>query len=392
MPGELGNLANLKVLSVKNNAGLTGGLPAALTNLANLEHLRFQQTGLCAPMDQAFQDWLNGVEFVSSSGDCSEEPPGQQAAAATESGRVSVDQADIITREGNPAQSYTVVLDVEPTENVVVAVSSDNHDVTMQPASLTFTPDNWQTAQAVSVSVSEDDDRVDDQAVISHEASGGNYDGVTAPAVTVSVTDDDSEREILRDFYQATNGANWTNIGNWLSDQPLGEWHGVTVNGQGQVTHLALRDNGLSGTLPAALGKLEALQVISLDRNSISGSLPAELGNLSNLTRLALNRNSLTGSIPSGLGNLSSLSIIGLARNSLSGSLPDSLGNLTGLTKLSLHDNTGLSGALPSGFTNLANLQRLAIANIGLCAPDDEAFDDWLDTVPDKPGGVATCE
>ena len=83
---------------------------------------------------------------------------------------------------------------------------------------------------------------------------------------------------------------------------------------------------------------------------------------------------------------------MGLARNSLSGNLPTSLDNLSGLTRLSLHDNTQLSGALPDGFVNLANLQRLAVANTGLCAPDDAAFGDWLDTVPDKPGGVDTCE
>ena len=66
---------------------------------------------------------------------------------------------------------------------------------------------------------------------------------------------------------------------------------GEHVNGQGQVTHLSLRNNGLSGSLPAALGNLEALQVLSLDGNTISGSLPTQLGNLSNLTRLAMNRN-----------------------------------------------------------------------------------------------------
>ena len=104
----------------------------------------------------------------------------------------------------------------------------------------------------------------------------------------------------------------------------------MTTNGQGQVTHLALRDNGLSGSLPATLGKMEHLQALSLDRNSIGGSLPVELGNLSNLTRLAMNRNSLSGSIPTELGSLSNLSIIGLARNQLSGSLPVSLGNLSG--------------------------------------------------------------
>ena len=312
--------------------------------------------------------------------------------AQAEPGSVSVDPTNLLIREGNPAQTYTLVLDVEPTGNVTVAVSSDNGDVTVQPASLTFTPDNWQTAQTVTVSVAHDGDKADERAVISHRASGGNYDTITAPTVTVSVTDDDSDREILRDFYNATGGANWSNKDGWLSNRPLNQWHGVTVNGQGQVTHLQLRINNLSGSLPAALGKLEALQVISLDRNGISGSLPAELGNLSNLTRLAMNRNSLTGSIPSELGNLTNLSIIGLARNGLSGALPTSLGNLSVLTRLSLHDNTELSGALPSGFVNLANLHRLAIANTALCAPDTDDFREWLDTVPDKPGGVPTCE
>ena len=309
-----------------------------------------------------------------------------------EPGSVTVSAANLPIREGGAA-TYTVVLDVEPTENVVITVSSNNGDVTTQPSSLTFTTGNWQTAQTVSVSAGQDGDKADDTATLSHSASGGNYDGVSVASVAVSVTDDDSDRAVLEAFYQATGGHSWTNIGNWLSDKPLNQWHGVTANGSGQVTQLVLRNNGLSGSLPAALGKMEHLQVLSLDRNSISGSLPSELGNLSNLTRLAMNRNSLSGAIPSQLGNLSNLSIIGLARNQLSGSLPTSLGNLSGLTKVSLHDNTGLSGALPSGFTNLGNLQRLAIANTGLCLPDNQAFDDWLAGVPDKPGidGLSDC-
>ncbi len=303
---------------------------------------------------------------------------------------VVVSAADPVTvREGGSA-AYTVALDAQPADNVVVELSSDNYDVTATSTSLTFTADNWHTAQTVTLSAAQDEDRADEQAVITHRVSGEDE---TAATVNVSVIDDDSDREVLRDFYDATRGASWTNNANWLSDRPLSEWHGVTVNGQGQVTQLNLRDNNLTGQLPAELGKLTSLEVISLDRNGIGGSLPAELGNLTNLTRLALNRNQLTGAIPSELGNLTNLSIIGLARNSLSGDLPTSLGNLSGLTKLSLHDNTALSGALPGGFVNMDGMQRLAIANTGMCVPSGQAFDDWLAGIPDVPGrdGLARC-
>ena len=413
---------------------------------------------------------------------------------------VTVSETSLSINEGGTA-TYTVVLDTQPIADVEIYPFAHS-GVTAEPDILTFTPDNWDKPQTVTVSAAQDENTKNEEVTIVHGISAAAESAyadadVTIASVTVSVTDDDTDaqpvqpepennapvaeagpdqsvdagaavsldgsvssdpdrddltyvwtqtsgpsvtlsgassaaprftapnedatlvfsltvndgtvdsaadtvaitvvvpdpqREALEAFYNATGGSSWTNSANWLTDQPLGEWHGVTVNGQGQVTHLALRNNNLSGPLPAALGDLEALQVLSLDRNSISGSLPTQLGNLSNLTRLAMNRNQLTGSIPTELGNLSNLSIIGLARNQLSGTLPSSLGNLTGLTKLSLHDNTDLTGALPGGFVNFANLQRLAIARTGLCAPDTSAFTDWLDTVPDKPDGVQTCE
>ena len=221
---------------------------------------------------------------------------------------------------------------------------------------------------------------------------------MTAPPtrLTITVVVPDPQREALEAFYQATNGASWTNNGSWLSDQPLGQWHGVTVNGQGQVTHLSLRDNNLSGPLPAALGNLDASasavpgpqqhQRVSLPYGTGQPVQPDPAGHEP--------QPASQGRYRQQLGNLSNLSIIGLARNSLSGSLPTSLGNLTGLTKLSLHDNTALSGALPDGlYVNMSGMQRLAVANTALCAPDTpRRSDDWLDTVDNKPGGVPTCE
>ena len=37
----------------------------------------------------------------------------------------------------------------------------------------------------------------------------------------------DSDRAALVALYEATDGPNWVDNGNWLTDAPLGEWYGV---------------------------------------------------------------------------------------------------------------------------------------------------------------------
>ena len=86
--------------------------------------------------------------------------------------------------------TYTVALASQPSAAVTVAVAGSG-DVTVSPASLTFTTDNWDTAQSVTVSAAEDDDAGDDTAEISHTASGGGYGSVTG-SVSVTVGDDDT--------------------------------------------------------------------------------------------------------------------------------------------------------------------------------------------------------
>ena len=116
-------------------------------------------------------------------------------------------------------------------------------------------------------------------------------------------------------LYNGTDGANWANNSNWLSERPLGDWHGVTTDGNGRVTTLYLEENQLSGPIPAALGNLNNLTQLILYSNQLSGPIPAELGNLNNLTQLILAGNQLSGTIPSELGNLSNLTLLHLAGN-----------------------------------------------------------------------------
>ena len=163
-------------------------------------------------------------------------------------------------------------------------------------------------------------------------------------------------------LYHATGGPNWANNSNWLSDRPLGEWNGVTTDGDGRVTRLDLQENRLSGSVPAELGNLSNLEILSLHQNQLSGLIPAELGILSNLQELYLGFNKLNGSIPVELGNLSNLEILSLHQNQLSGSIPAELGALSHLHLLSLAGNQ-LAGVIPTELGNLSNLENLDLGS-----------------------------
>ena len=61
LPEALGNLTNLEVLILNYNQ-LSGPLPQSLTSLAKLMSFSFGRgTDLCAPLDAAFQTWLQGI-------------------------------------------------------------------------------------------------------------------------------------------------------------------------------------------------------------------------------------------------------------------------------------------------------------------------------------------
>ena len=93
--------------------------------------------------------------------------------------------------EGETA-TYTLVLESKPTAAVsVTAVRTGDQDITVTGGeTLTFTPDDWYVPQTVTLSAAHDDDEEDGTATITHTASGGGYDGVTA-AVTAIEEDDE---------------------------------------------------------------------------------------------------------------------------------------------------------------------------------------------------------
>ena len=124
------------------------------------------------------------------------------------------------------------------------------------------------------------------------------------------------------------------------------------------LKHLNLNSNSLTGSIPPELGGLASLERLILPYNFLSGSIPAELGDLEKLVDLELHANRLEGSIPAELGNLSQLRGLWLFENRLSGPIPGALGDLSRLDGLGLNYNA-LTGPIPPELGRLSNLRRL---------------------------------
>ena len=110
-----------------------------------------------------------------------------------------------------------------PKSNVTVSLSKTNSDVTLSPASLTFTPSNRSTAKTVTVSTADDSDRENDSDTITLSASGG----LIAPNVTraVTIVDDDVNLELTTTSLALEEGKLGT-FGVRLNARPS---HNVTV-------------------------------------------------------------------------------------------------------------------------------------------------------------------
>ena len=239
------------------------------------------------------------------------------------------------------------------------------------------------------------------------------------PTATVAPTAGSAatDRAALVALYSATDGPNWANSTNWLSNVPVGEWFGVTTDASGRVIALELNENGLRVSIPAELGSLKTLETLDLSRNELTGPIPAELGSLIALRELRLSANELSGAIPAELGALANLRELSLYGNNLHGPIPAELGRIANLGFLTL-DRNQLTGCIPEGLRggprgDLGELglpfcgaaERAASDRAALVALywaangaiwrnstnwlSDEPISEWYGVVTDKVGRVA---
>ena len=257
-------LSSLRDLYIHGNGGLTGRIPEELGRLSTLDSLYTSGTGLCLP--QALGGWYAALTKLSAIDACSDD------------GAPDFGDRTVATQVLSANRAITSVTLPAATGGVGEMAYSISPSL---PPGLVFDP-GTRALSGTPTAV---------QAAKEYTYAATDADGNAARLVfKIAVTAESSrltEREALAALYKATGGADWTNNTNWLSDKPLGDWHGVTVYHTGVVSHLDLVNNGLAGSLPAALGGLRHLWRLDVRGNgSLTGRIPEELRNLPHFNQL----------------------------------------------------------------------------------------------------------
>ena len=367
VPSELGNLTNLTQIRIEDNE-LTGLIPRTFLHLEDLTRFTFDRNeDLCAPAITDFVMWLEAIER-SEGPFCNEADRRALELLFETAGGSGWKRSDVWLTDPRLGDWYGVTADslgrvtaLDLADNglngtlpsnlghlrqLTILRIGDNALSGRLPASLTGTLLREFSYEDTDLCApSEAWFQAWLNAIPSRRGTGAEC----APL---------SDREILVALYEATDGTNWENGDNWLTDAPLSDWHGVETDASGRVSRLDLTDNQLTGPIPRELSSLSGLVSLYLDENNLRGPIPATFGGLAGLRTLKIDESHLTGSIPPELGNLSRLEELYLDQNDLSGPIPPELGNLAELTLLRLDDN-GLAGLIPPELGHLRALELM---------------------------------
>ena len=373
IPTEFGGLRSLRILWLHENL-LTGPLPATVGDLQTLvQLLTYGNDGLCIPGVAAFAVWAE------------ERPEDDLCNAADKAALTTLfestggsDWTDSSGWLGGPllelwqgvvTDSAGRVLELDLRNNGLAGRLPSDLGDRLDRLSVLRIGENALSGPLPSslarIELQEFDYAGTGLCVPSDESLKTWLDGIPVRRGPLDECPLLSDREILVALHEATNGENWVNQDNWLTNTPLHSWFGVSTDLYGRVTRIQLSENGLTGRLPPELGDLSRLTMLNLAKNNLSGSIPVELGKLAELTYLVLNDNRLTGPIPPALGTLSGLLSLILNANELSGGIPPALGELSRLRTLWMSSNH-LSGSIPAELGKLRRLNSLTLSSNNL--------------------------
>ena len=247
------------------------------------------------------------------------------------------------------AATYTVMLATRPAGSVSITISNDSTDELRVISALTFSRDNWNQVQTVTVNALQDDDQTHDTAILSHGISGL---GGTAESVTVTITDNDAggicsrSRPVREAIIVATSG---------ITDCP-----DITANHLRALTRLDLSGQNIKALQAGDFAGLLRVTELRLHDNQLRFLPDGIFDDLTGLIELHLHDNQLRALPDDGFDRLTSLRTLDLSNNQLRALTGDIFRRLTGLTRLDLDGNQ--LRALPDGvFAGLGVLDILQL-------------------------------
>ena len=199
IPPELGNLSKLERLSIQYNQ-LTGSIPSQLSNLTELTSLSLNINRLTGAIPPELSSLNNLQILLLDNNELTGSIP-------SELGSLS---ELVVLRLYNNQFTGMIPPELGSPPNLDELLLSDNQLTGCIPITLSLVP-------------------------------------VTDFAQLGLPFCDNPDRAVLVALYHATNGDNWTNNSNWLSDAPLNQWYGVDTDNRWNVHVLSLTTTSLQG-------------------------------------------------------------------------------------------------------------------------------------------------
>jgi len=322
IPAELGDLENLKYLSVYDNTELTGKLPKELGNLENLEYLKFSRgkIGGEIPKELGNLENLRYLDFIYNQ------------------------------LEGEIPKEF------ENLKNLLALTLLHNKLEGEIPKEL----GNLENLTYLSLLMNNVEGEIPKEL--------GNLENLTY----LSLNRNKLKGKIPKELCNLKNLIILRLHGNKLEGEILKEFADLD-----NLRLLELSGNNLEGEIKEVVN-LDKIESLILSNNKFTGEIPKELGELDNLVYLDIGSNKLEGKIPKELVNLDLL-YLDLSCNKLEGEILKELGDIDNLRNLYLSGNK-LKGKIPLELQNLDDLESIDVTYNALFT-DDIDLDDWLDDI-----------
>ncbi|MCX7086924.1 MAG: FG-GAP-like repeat-containing protein, partial [Methylococcales bacterium] len=159
--------------------------------------------------------------------------------AASAGVTVTQSNGNTTVSEGGVADTYSVVLNSAPTQDVTITIDNTNQQVSSDVTTLTFTSANWNTPQTVTVTAVNDTvGEGNHTGVLQHTVSSKdfNYNAITVNNVIVAITDNDLPTQAP--YFPVTSND---------------DTFGITLDGN-DFTHPTFADIDSDGDLDALIG------------------------------------------------------------------------------------------------------------------------------------------